>query len=62
MKVREVIKMLESSGWYLDRIRGSHRQYKHPEKNGLVTVSGKLSDELAPGTQNSIFRQAGGKK
>ena len=38
MKVREVIRMLEQDGWYLDRTRGSHRQYKHPKKPGLVTV------------------------
>ena len=35
MKVREVLKMLEQDGWYLDRTRGSHRQYKHPEKTGF---------------------------
>ena len=62
MKVKEIIKILEKSGWYLSRTRGSHRQYKHLSKSGLVTVSGKLSDELAPGTQNSIFKQAGYKK
>jgi hypothetical protein len=31
MKVREVLKMLEQDGWYLDRTRGSHRQLKHPQ-------------------------------
>ena len=50
--------MLELDGWYLVRTKGSHRQYKHLEKLGLVTVPGKLSDELASGTQNSILKQA----
>ena len=50
--------MLESDGWYLSRTRGSHRQYKHLTKSGLVTISGKLSDDLAPGTQNNILKQA----
>lgn len=59
MKVREVIKMLETDGWYLVRTRGSHRQYKHPAKKGLVTVPGKLGDELAPGTLRSVMKQAG---
>jgi predicted RNA binding protein YcfA (HicA-like mRNA interferase family) len=59
MKVREVIKLIESTGWYLDRTRGSHRQYKHPQRAGLVTVAGKPGDDLAPGTQNSILKQAG---
>lgn len=57
--VREVIRMLERDGWYLARTRGSHRQYKHPEKPGVVTVAGKSGDELAPGTLKSILKQAG---
>lgn len=59
MKIRDVIKLLEKDGWYLSRTRGSHRQYKHPPKSGLITVAGKPSDDLAPGTLNSIFKQAG---
>jgi predicted RNA binding protein YcfA (HicA-like mRNA interferase family) len=59
MKVRDVIKRLEADGWYLARTRGSHRQYKHPTKPGLVTVAGKPGDDLAPGTLRSIWRQAG---
>lgn len=59
MKVRDIIKLIEQDGWYLARTRGSHRQYKHPLKSGLVTVPGKLRDDLAIGTQNSILKQAG---
>jgi predicted RNA binding protein YcfA (HicA-like mRNA interferase family) len=62
MKVRDVLKMLEEDGWYLDRTRGSHRQYKHASKPGLVTVSGKPGDDLGPGTFNSVLKQAGLKK
>ena len=61
MKVREVIKRLNADGWFLDRTRGDHRQFKHSEKQGLVTVPGKPSDDLAPGTLNNIFKQAGWK-
>lgn len=42
--------------------RGSHRQFKHPSKLGRVTVPGKPSDDLAPGTLNSILEQSGLKK
>jgi predicted RNA binding protein YcfA (HicA-like mRNA interferase family) len=46
MKVREVIRMLEQDGWYLDRTRGSHRQCKNPKKPGLVTVPANLETIL----------------
>ena len=59
MKVRDVIKLIEQDGWFLARTRGSHRQYKHPNKLGLVTVPGKPGDELAAGTLDSILKQAG---
>ncbi|MBD2419837.1 type II toxin-antitoxin system HicA family toxin [Anabaena cylindrica FACHB-243] len=59
MKVREVINLLESDGWYLVTTEGSHRQFKHPTKPGKVTVSGKMSDDVRKGTLGSILRQAG---
>jgi len=59
MKVREMIRLIERDGWYLVATRGSHRQYKHPSKPGRVTIAGKPSDDLAPGTRNSIMKQAG---
>ena len=59
MKVRDVTRMLESDGWFQARQRGSHRQFKHADKPGLVTVPGKPNDELAPGTLNSVLKQAG---
>jgi len=59
MKVKEIILILEDDGWYLVGTRGSHRQYKHPVRPGRVTVAGKPSDDLAPGTLNSILKQSG---
>ena len=59
MKVKEAIKLVKDDGWYQVRMRGDHRQFKHPTKRGLVTIAGKLSDDLAPGTENSILKQAG---
>ena len=58
LKVREIIKLLKQDGWYQVRMKGSHRQFKHPRKKGIVTIAGNLNDELAPGTLNSILRQA----
>jgi len=62
MKVADILRMLHDDGWYLVATRGSHRQYKHPTKPGRVTVPGKPSDDLAPGTLNSILKQSGLKK
>jgi predicted RNA binding protein YcfA (HicA-like mRNA interferase family) len=59
MKVREAIRLIEDDGWYLVATRGCHRQFKHPSKSGRVTIAGKPSDDLAPGTRNSILKQAG---
>lgn len=59
MKVRDIIRMLNDDGWYQVRQKGSHKQFKHPTKKGLVTVScHTLSDEISPGTLNSILKQA----
>jgi predicted RNA binding protein YcfA (HicA-like mRNA interferase family) len=57
-----MIKILDKDGWTIVRTRNSHRQYKHPTKTGLVTIAGKMSDDITPGTLNSIFKQAGLKK
>jgi len=59
LKVRDTIKMIEADGWNQVATRGSHRQFKHPDKPGRVTIAGKPSDDLAPGTLNSILKQAG---
>lgn len=59
MKVGEMIKKITADGWYIVAIRGSHRQYKHKKKKGRVTIAGKMSDDLAKGTANSILKQAG---
>ena len=62
MKVRDVLQVIHDDGWMLVATRGSHRQYKHPSKVGRVTVPGKPSDDLAPGTYGSILKQAGLKR
>lgn len=59
MKVREAIKMIEKDGWTMVARKGTnHRQFTHPVKPGRVTISGNPGDELAPGTMNSILKQA----
>ncbi|MCC7184431.1 MAG: type II toxin-antitoxin system HicA family toxin [Rhodocyclaceae bacterium] len=59
MKVSEILQTLQRDGWFMVAQKGSHRQFKHTSKPGRVTVPGKPSDDLAPGTLNSILKQAG---
>ena len=59
VKVRDVVKLIEQDGWYWVRTKGSHHQYKHPTKAGLVTIPGKPGDEMAVGTLNNVLKQAG---
>lgn len=59
MKGAEVIRLLERDGWELSRTKGSHRQFKHADRPGKVTVAGKPRDTLHPKTLASILRQAG---
>jgi len=58
MKVRDVIKLIKDDGWVLVATRGSHRQFKHPNKPGRVTISGKMGSDVAIGTLGSIYKQA----
>jgi predicted RNA binding protein YcfA (HicA-like mRNA interferase family) len=58
MKVRDVIRRLEDDGWELRRTKGSHRQFKHPTKRSVVTVSGRPSVDIPAGTLKNIWRQA----
>jgi len=62
VKIRELIALLEADGWFQVRVKGSHRQFHHRSKSGTVTVAGKPSIDVPPGTLNSALKQAGMKK
>ena len=55
---REIIALLKENGWIEDRVRGSHHQFRHFQKNGVVTVQHPVKD-LSKFVVKSIFRQAG---
>jgi predicted RNA binding protein YcfA (HicA-like mRNA interferase family) len=56
MKVREAIRLVEKDGWFHVRTKGSHRQFKHPAKLGIVTIAGNLGVDIPKGTMNSILK------
>ena len=55
---KKIVKILESQGFVLDRIRGSHHIYYHPETKKRVIVPLHKKD-LPKGTLLEILRQAG---
>lgn len=59
MKVSEVLSRLRDDGWVRVKAKGSHRQFKHPTKSGRVTVSGKPSHTVPPGTLDGPNKQRG---
>ena len=59
VSVRQLVRLLEEDGWVEVRQRGSHRQFRHPSKSGTVTLAGKESTDVPPGTLNSVLKQAG---
>ena len=59
MKIRDLIKAVEKDGWKHVKTKGSHRQYKHAEKPGRVTIPGHSGDDVHPETLKSILTQAG---
>lgn len=58
MKIREVVRLLKRDGWVQVAQKGSHRQFKHPVKQGRVTVAGNPGHEVPKGTLASILKQA----
>ena len=59
VKIRDMVRMIEPDGWRLVNKEASHRQYKHPDTKGRVTIAGHPSMDLDPKTQNSSLKQAG---
>ena len=59
MKVSDILRILRDDGWHVVRTKGSHWQLKHAYKKGTVTVTGKGSVEIPPGTLKNILKQAG---
>jgi len=59
MKARELLKLLHADGWFEVAQKGSHKQLKHPQKPGKVTVPVHGNADLAPMVIRSIERQSG---
>lgn len=57
---RQLVRVLERFGWYVERIKGSHHIMRHSERKGVtLSVAVHGSKTLPIGTQASILRDAG---
>jgi len=57
---RKLPQMLKQDGWKLDRVKGDHHTFKHPDKAELITLTHPRKD-LPTGQVRSIYRIAGWK-
>lgn len=55
---RQAARALERAGWDLDRVKGSHHVFRHPDRPNRVVVPMHNRD-LAKGTLNQIISGSG---
>jgi predicted RNA binding protein YcfA (HicA-like mRNA interferase family) len=58
MKSDDLIRELKAAGWILNRVRGSHHVFRHPERTGHIVVPHPKKD-LGVGLIAAICKQAG---
>jgi predicted RNA binding protein YcfA (HicA-like mRNA interferase family) len=55
-KIRELIADLRKAGFGIDRQKGSHRQFKHPSFQGVVTLAGAEGDDAKPYQERQVIK------
>jgi len=56
---KNMVRVLETQGWYVKRIRGSHHILRHPDIPDALPVPVHANRPLKRGTLLSILRTAG---
>ena len=60
MNYAELTKLLKKAGWFFDREgKGSHKIWRHPEREYQIPVPDHGSKEIKPGLVRGIKKQAG---
>jgi predicted RNA binding protein YcfA (HicA-like mRNA interferase family) len=54
----DIIKLLETDGWVLRSVRGSHHVFNHPTRTGHISVPHPKKD-LGTGLVHKLLKQAG---
>ncbi len=52
---KEFTKLLETRGWILKRINGSHFIYSHPDKIEIISVPVHKNEDLKRGLQKKLM-------
>ena len=58
MRSSDIIKLLETDGWVLRSVRGSHHVFNHPTRTGHISVPHPKKD-LGTGLVHKLLKQAG---
>lgn len=58
MRSADLIRDVQKEGWVLDRVRGSHHVFRHPDRPGILVVP-HPKKELGIGLVQAIRKQAG---
>jgi predicted RNA binding protein YcfA (HicA-like mRNA interferase family) len=56
---KEIIRILEANGWYLDRVKGSHHVYKNDALQKAVPIPVHGNRDLGKGLFYEILKQCG---
>lgn len=59
LKAAQVIKILETAGYYIDHTTGSHYIMRHPDHPGRIPVPYHGARDIKRGTLRSIIKQSG---
>jgi len=59
LRQARMCRVLEERGWTLARINGSHHIYRHAATGRRTVVPVHADQDLKPGTQRGIMRDAG---
>ncbi len=59
LSARQFIRALEADGFALQRVRGSHRIYRHTDGRRVVVAYHGLSDSFPMGTLRAMIMDAG---
>ena len=56
---KEFVRMLQTRGWILKRVHGSHHIFSHPQKTEIISVPVHKNEDLKKGLQKKLMTIVG---